>query len=184
MDDKQLDRALDELLAARERYRQTWVLTQESGLLEAEATVRAEARSKIADLAAQRKAIADRRVSVMNGNINLARAIGYYESGTSATRPIANAMQDLHKLVDLLEDYFGGSEEGLATALGVPKSRFKNIKKLANQPQLDFRHAKSGETEGADKAALERAREDAHDLVHRFVEYCYAEDLGRESKRD
>jgi len=184
VDDAQLEGALDELLAERERYRQTWVLPQEVGLQEAEDALRADARSKIADLAVQRKAIADLRVSVMSGNVNLARAIDYYESGTAATRPIDRAMQDLHKLVDLLEDYFGGSEDGLATGLGVPKSRFKYIKKLANQPQLDFRHAKSGDTEGPDAAQIQLARDDALVLVQRFVEHCYSEELGRRSKLD
>jgi hypothetical protein len=181
VDDQQLETALEEILALRDRHRQTWLLPEEASLIEAESAIRAEARSKLADLVAQQKAIADLRASVMRENVNLARAISYYENGTSATRPIQRGMQDLHKLVDLLEDYFGGSEDGLASGLGVPKSHFKHIKKLANQPQLDFRHARSGETEGADAAEIEQGRNDARALVVRFVEYCYYEELSRRS---
>jgi hypothetical protein len=183
VDAKELAAALDEMIGARERHRQTWRLPRESALIEEEKAVRTELREKLANLDEEAGKLADLRLSVMN-EVNVARAIGYYENGTSATRPIDRAMQDLYKLVDMLEDYFGGSEDKLAAGLGVPKSLFKaHIKKLANQAQLDFRHAESGEVVGADVAEVEQARRDAKDLVQRFIEYrCEEEQKRRDAE--
>ncbi len=172
--DKQLEVALNEILAARERYRQNWLLPEEAALIGEQKAVQVQAREKVASLAKRSQELADVKASVMK-RVDMQRAIGYYENGTSATRPIKQAMVDLYKLVELLEGYFGGSEDKLASRLDVPKTLFKHIKKLANQRQLDFRHATSGETEGADVKEVEQARDDARALVQRFVEQCCAE---------
>ena len=177
VDDKQLIVALEEILSTRERYRSKWLLPEEVALIAEENAVRVEAREKLRALGTRQRSIGDFRTGMLRSNVNVSRAIGYYENGTSATRPIQRAMQDLHKLVDLLEGYFGGSEEALAVGLGVPKSLFKHIKKLANQPKLDFRHATSGETEGADVEEVQQAREDARALVQRFIEVCYEQEI-------
>jgi len=180
VDDKDLFIAVNEILETRERQRKTWYLPEESALIEEERAVRAEAREKAGNLAERRQALADLRVELIKSNVNLARAISYYENGTSATRPIDRAMHDLYKLVELLEGNFGHSEDQLAEALTVPKSLFKDrIKRLANQPPLDFRHATSGETVGADVAKVEQAREAARILVQRFVEHCCDEERKR-----
>lgn len=170
VDDAKLDLALAEILQTRARHRQTWLLPQERSLVDEERALRAGTSESLKALAERQRELADLRTSVMQSNLNLARAVAYYENGTSPTRSAERAMQDLHKLVDLLEDYFGGSEEKLATGLGVDKSRFKHIKKLANQPKLDIRHAASGVTEGADAEEVDQAREDARVLVQRFIE--------------
>ncbi len=177
VDNKELVAAVEKILATRERQRDTWHLREEAVLIEEEAAIRAETRDRVASLLKRRQELADLRVAVMRDNVNLARAIKYYENGTSS-RPIDSAMHDLYKLVELLEDYFGGSEEKLAAALNVPKALFKDgIKRLANQPPLNFRHAKSGKTEGADVAKVDQARDAAHTLVQLFIEYCCAEEL-------
>jgi hypothetical protein len=176
VDDKKLDVALDGILSARERYRQMWLLPEEAALIDDEKVVRADARLKLEALDRRAHELADVRAFVMK-SVDVARAISYYENGTSATRPIKQAMVDLYKLVELLEGNYGGSEEELAAGLAVPKSLFKNIKKLANQKELDFRHATSGETEGADVKEVEQARADARALVQRFIEDSCAEEL-------
>ncbi len=177
VDDKELVAAVEKILATRERQRDTWHLREEAVLIEEEAAIRAETRDRVASLLKRRQELADLRVAVMRSNVNLARAVKYYENGSSS-RPIDSAMHDLYKLVELLEDYFGGSEEKLAAALNVPKALFKDgIKRLANQTPLNFRHAKSGKTEGADVAKVDQARDAAHTLVQLFIEYCCAEEL-------
>ncbi len=182
VDNVQLEAGLDEILDTRERYRQMWLLPEEAALIEEEKAMRADARHKLADLSQRAHELAEIRQSVAKG-VDIARAIGYYENGTSATRPIKQAMVDLYKLVELLEGNFGGSEEALASGLAVPKSLFKHIKKLANQKELDFRHATSGETEGADAKEIEQARDDARALVQRFIEQSCAEELKRRAAR-
>jgi hypothetical protein len=176
VDGAELLKVLEGLLSSRERHRQTWLMPKEVALTEEDKAVRAETRDRLASIATQQQDLAELRATVMK-DLNVTRAVDYYESGTSATRPIERAMQDLYKLVELLEHYFGGSEEKLASGLGVPKSRFKHIKKLANQPKLDIRHAESGETEGADVAEVQQAREDAQTLVQRFIEHRCDEEV-------
>jgi hypothetical protein len=107
------------------------------------------------------------------------RAVAYFRNGTDPTRPIKQAMGDLYKLVEFLEALHGGSEDTLATDLNVPKSRFKSIKKLANQPSLDFRHATKGETSGADAAEVETARADARVLLQAFLNKRYVGEIAR-----
>jgi hypothetical protein len=172
VDDNKLMVVLEEILSTRERHRQTWLLPEEVALIADENALRTGTRDKLKSLSVRQKALAELRSSAIRGNLNLSRAITYFENGTSASRPIKNAMQDLHKLVDLLEDYFGGSEDDLALGLGVTKSTFKQIKKLANQPIHDSRHAKTGEIEGPAAAEVDMARENARVLVQRFVEHC------------
>lgn len=169
---------LEELLDTRDRFRSQWRLPEEIALIEAERDLLDQTRSQREVLTAKLRGFEEIRASVMK-TTDVARAVAYYEAGTSATRPIKQAMVDLYKLVELLEGYYGGSEDELATSLGVPKTRFKHIKKLANQKQLDFRHATSGATEGADAAEVEQARADAKFLVQRFIERCSAEEGNR-----
>ncbi len=178
VDDAQLLTALEEILVARERYRESWLLPEEAALNQAEAELLEATRKRRAEYAARARALRELRGSVMQ-DVDVRRAIGYYENGVSATRAIKTAMYDLYKLVELLEDNLGGSEDSLVSELGVDKSIFKRIKKLANQKQLDFRHAKSGETEGADAADIQQARDDARVLVQKFIEYRYAEQVRR-----
>jgi len=181
VDRKSLLAAVTEIVETRARHRQQWLLPEEAQLFELENTLRRDTRDRLKALAARQESLAALRTSVMKGNINIQRAIVYYENGTSATRPPQRAMQDLYKLVELLEGYFGGSEAKLATALSVEKARFMHIKKLANQPVLDLRHATSGETVGADAAEVQQARDDAKALVQRFIEVCCDEELNRRS---
>ena len=176
VDDAVLLDAIGKLLNARERHRQTWLLPKEVALAEEDKAVRGEIRDRLASIATQQKDLADLRASVMK-KVDVARVVNYFENGTSVARPIDRAMQDLYKLVELLEDYFGGSEEKLASGLGVPKSLYKHIKKVANQPKRDLRHAVSGETEAADAAEVQQARDDAHTLVQRFIEHCCDEEM-------
>jgi hypothetical protein len=178
VDDEQLLVALDEILATRERHRQNWLLPEEAALVEAEKELLEATKRDRAELAKRGRALAELRESVMK-DIDVRRAVGYYENGVSATRAIKQAVYDLYKLVELLEDHLGGSEDALASTLGVSKSDFKRIKKLANQKQLDFRHAESGETVGADVAEIEQAREDSRLLVQKFIEYRCAEEIKR-----
>jgi hypothetical protein len=182
VDEKTLIGALEEILATRERHRSIWLLPEEAALIAEEKALRVDTRERLKALGVRQQAIGDLRAWVMKSNLNVSRAIRYYESGTSATVPVQRAMQDLHKLVDLLEGYFGGSEQALAARLSVPKSHFKHIKKLANQPKLDFRHATSGETEGADVAEVEQARQDARALMQRFIEVCVEEEVKSRSQ--
>jgi hypothetical protein len=182
VDEKTLIVALEEILATRERHRSIWLLPEEAALIAEEEALRVDTREGLKALGVRQQAIGDLRAWVMKNNLNVSRAIGYYESGTSATVPVQRAMQDLHKLVDLLEGYFGGSEEALAARLSVPKAHFKHIKKLANQPKLDFRHATSGETEGADVVEVEQARQDARALVQRCIEVCCEEEVKSRSQ--
>lgn len=98
--------------------------------------------------------------------------------------PLACLAQDTvvgQRLVEFVtqEPAPGGSEDALAAALGVPKSRFKHIKKLANQKELDFRHATSGEPIGADAADIQQAREEARELVQKFIELLCDEEAKR-----
>jgi hypothetical protein len=178
VDEDQLRADFEEILAMRERYRSSWLLPEEMVVIEEDKALLDETRSKREALRQQAEGLAKIRASVMS-TVDVKRAIAYYESGTSAARPVKQAMVDLYKLVELLEGFFGGSEGGLASGLAVPKTRFKHIKKLANQKELDFRHATSGEIVGADVAEVEQAREDARVLVQKFVERCSAQEIQR-----
>lgn len=175
IDDSKLKTVLRELLDTQERLRSDWLLPEEAALVEQERSLLNETRRRREDLKIRQHAFAELRSSVLKKR-DVKRAIDYYNAGTAATRPIKQAMVDLYKLVEILEGYFGISEEQLAAGLGVPKARFKNIKKLANQKELDFRHATSGETVGADVAEVEQAREDARFLVQKFIQHCCAEE--------
>ncbi len=175
VDRKGLLAAVTEIVETRARHRQEWLLPEEAELLAAENKLRQATRDQLKVMADRQQSLAALRASVINDNINIQRAIVYYENGTSATRSPKQAMQDLYKLVELLEGHFQGGEDKLAAELGVEKARFKHIKKLANQPVLDIRHATSGETVGADVAEVQQARDDAKALVQRFIEVCYEE---------
>jgi hypothetical protein len=178
VDDDQLLQALDDILATRQRHRQNWLLPEEAALIEAEKVLLEATRERRVQLVDRGKSLNELRESVMK-DVDVRRAISYYENGVSATRAIKQAMYDLYKLVELLEDNLGGSEDVLASTLGVQKTDFKRIKKLANQRKLDFRHAKSGETEGADVAEIDQAREDARVLVQKFIEHRCNEEMLR-----
>lgn len=178
IDDVTLAAALSQLLDDRARYRSAWMLPRERELLVMERKLREALQGEVKKLEGEMEELASVRAAVMK-DVHVARAIAYYENGVSATRDVKHAMNDLYKLAEMLEAQLGGSEDALASALGVPKARFKHIKKLANQKELDFRHATSGEPVGADAADIQQAREDARELVQKFIEHRCAEEIGR-----
>lgn len=181
VDHAALTSALDQLLDDRARYRGAWVLPQEKELLDQVRGVRAALQAQVRKLEAEIDELADIRSAVMK-DVHVERAIAYYENGVSPTRDIKHAMQDLYKLVEMLEARLGGSEDALALALALPKARFKHIKKLANQKDLDFRHATSGQPVGADVADVEQARKDARELVQKFIELRSLDEMNRRAR--
>jgi hypothetical protein len=178
VNDAALESSLGRLLDARARHRGMWILPRETELLKEEKVLRGAVQEALTRIKAERDQLADVRIEVMK-DVHVERAVTYYENGVSATRDVKRAMQDLHKLAEMLEAVLGGSEDEMAKALKVPKSRFKSIKKLANQKEYDLRHATSGEPIGADAAEIQRARDAARELVQKFIELRSAEELER-----
>jgi hypothetical protein len=182
VNDASLESALSLLLDDRARHWTSWILPRETELLKEEDGIREAVQEELKRIRAERDWLADIRIEVLR-DVHVERALTYYENGVSATRDIRRAMQDLHKLVEMLEAVLGGSEDQMAKALGVPKTRFRHIKKLANQKEYDFRHTTSGEPVGADAADIEQARDDARELVQKFIERRSAEEVDRRLTR-
>jgi hypothetical protein len=98
------------------------------------------------------------------------------QEGTSAAR----IMQDLYKLIELLEHLYGG-EHALPEALGVDLTRIKRVKRLANEEKYDLRHADSKETQAVRPPEVQDALEVGRDLVQRFLDRRYREESDRTS---
>jgi len=109
-------------------------------------------------------------------DIDAQRVLKYYRAGTDQSRAIKRQMTDLYTMVEILEGWCGGGEKDVETQLGVS---VKRIKKVANQPQYDYRHATTGPPVGADVALIDAARQDATSLVQAFLDVLYAREKAR-----
>ncbi len=106
------------------------------------------------------------------------RAIDYYLSAARPGVTPERALARLYKLCEMLEDYFDAGEKGLAERLGMPLSRIKDVKKLANRPEHDARHANAGATSDVTPGELVEALEIAREMIQRFIAARYQERTG------
>jgi hypothetical protein len=165
------DLALENALAERPVERE-WTLDAERDLvarddaaLAALRSVRDQTRMALNDIRARKATIfADRHVR---------RAIAYWDGATRPGTPAADAFQELYRMQEMLEHLYGGSERKLADALGIPLGRLKSLKKLANQPEHDFRHATIGDPTQPPSDEIAAALDDARAIVQAFLEERY-----------
>lgn len=165
--DAGLEEALEQRLSARE-----WTLAAERDLIGAHdkaladlRAMRLETSEKLADI----RAFKARAL----GDLHVRRALGYWYGATRPGTAAARAFQELYRMQEMIEDLLGGGEKTLATTLGVPLARLKSLKKMANRPEYDFRHATIGDPERPPSEEIQAAVEDARALVQGFVEHRY-----------
>lgn len=111
-------------------------------------------------MAAKAKALAQTHVK---------RATAYWDKITASGTTRERSLQDLYRLIEMLEDLYGG-ERGLPPALGVDKARLKAVKRLANQEEFDIRHANAAEKEDLPLTSFDDAIAFGRELVQAFVE--------------
>jgi hypothetical protein len=112
--------------------------------LTAEVELDAEERATALRHAEDRRQLGDRRAFVRSVKAQLfdevmtKRVIAYWDRVTAAGATHEQALQQLYKLIEVLEDRYGG-ERGLPEALGIDRAKLKAVKRLANN--YDIRHA-------------------------------------------
>lgn len=102
------------------------------------------------------------------------RALGYWERAIRPGTRLDTAFHELYRLIEMLEDHYRGGERELADALGIPLTRIKSVKRLANQKEHDFRHATVGDPAQPQTQDVQEAFVTAGEIVQAFVEARYA----------
>ena len=127
--------------------------------------IRAESESASAVIQAQ-------KAQVLKDEV-VRRAIDYVLSATRLSATPERSLGRLYKMWEMIEEYCGGSESKLADALEMPLERIKRIKRLANDRELDLRHATAEGTKAPGDTRVAEAIEIGREMVRRFVEFRY-----------
>jgi hypothetical protein len=144
--------------------------------LNSEEQLDAEERAIALRHAEERRLLVDRRASLRSVKERLfedvitKRVIGYSDRATGGGATHEQALQQLYKLIEVLEDRYGG-ERGLPLALGVDRAKLKAVKRLANN--YDIRHA--NDPEALPLPSFDDAIAFGRELVQAFLERRAAE---------
>ena len=120
----------------------------------------------------ERRALADRRAQLREvkalvfEDVIVKRVVGYWDRATAPGATHEQALQQLYKLIEVLEDRYGG-ERGLPDALMVDRTKLKAVKRLANN--YDIRHAGAG-SEALPLLTFNEALDFGRHLVQAFLE--------------
>ena len=167
-DEERLDDAVMRTLAQRVGARREWVPPQERALLAERDEVLARMRSErdAAQLTLQK--LRTLKARILDEDV-VGRAAAYWRQATAPGVTHENAMMRLYKITDLLREYLGGGEADLADGLGMPLSRIKAIKRVANMPEKNLRHAGVGPTEAVTDKEFADAVAAGHEMVENLI---------------
>lgn len=177
-DEKRIDAAVRRAVAQRVGARGDWVPEQERALIEARDSVLTRMRQERSVIDAQLEEVRVIKARVLDEEI-VSRAASYYRQATAPGVTADRVMFFLYKITDLLRDHFGAGESGLAEALGMTVAQIKKIKKVANLPEKDLRHAGVGPTEQVTDTELSEAVSTGREMVNQLVTRRLREELAR-----
>lgn len=135
----QLIDALIQLLRERVGLGREWPLAIEEALDAEEHALALRHRGERIELA-NRRAEVQRVKALLLADTIAKRVIAYWDRVTAAGATHEQALQQLYKLIEVLEDRYDG-ERGLPAALSIDKGKLRAVKRLANS--YDIRHANS-----------------------------------------
>lgn len=170
-DERALTAALQDSLDARFVDRE-WTVEPERELALRLDDILDSLRDARASARAQLAAIQMAKSRVL-GEPHVRRAISYWDRATRPNTPVAEAFQLLYRMQEMLEELHGGGEKKLAETLDLPLPRLKSLKRFANQPEYDLRHATIGDPERPASADVVKALDDARAIIQAFIEYRY-----------
>lgn len=169
---KTLTEAVEQMAGDSTKRSRAWTVAEERELegrrddiVRRLAQERQAADARLQDIKRAKAAILDER--------HVRRAIDYVESALRSETPLDRRIGQLHKLVEMLEDYTGSGERGLGEVLQVDLTRIKRLKKLANSPVHDLRHAGVDDPSSPAAAEVREALETGRLLVAAFIEFRY-----------
>lgn len=160
--------ALRQLLRERVSVGREWRLASEEQLGKEEQELALRHREERRDLAERRAESQAVKTRVFEAPI-VKRIAAYWDRATAAGATHEQSLQQLYKLIEVLEDSYGGERE-LPSALGVDRAKLKAVKRLANQSEYDIRHAGAGETEALPLPSFNEALEFGRQLMQAFLE--------------
>jgi hypothetical protein len=167
--------ALDAVLSARLSVGGAWRLSAEKKLDEEFAQIQGRHREEVVKLSAARASVASAKTRVFEST-QVKRVIVYWDRVTQEGASAPRIMQELYKLIEVLEDQYGG-ERALPDALGIDAARVKRAKRLANEEKYDLRHADSRTAiEPVRPPEVQEALEIGRELVQRFLDRRYADE--------
>jgi len=158
--------------AAELRFGQStdWQLSAEAAALEAMNSetarikdVRAQSASKLRDIRERKRRMLD-VPTIQN-------VLTYYRKATAGTPTPQQALPQLYKVVEQIEDRLGGPS-AVTDRLGIPTAVIKGLKRLASNPKYDIRHGtQDGPAQPVAPEELADAIHDADALVMAFLNY-------------
>lgn len=166
-----LERGFQESLDLRFVDRE-WALEEELALRTQLGDALRQLRAAREDASARLRRIREVKDRVL-AEQHVRRAISYWDRATRPGTSAADAFQELYRMQEMLERLHGNSERGLAEGLGIPMARLKSLKRLANAPEHDFRHATIGDPTRPPADEVLAALEDARAIVQAFIERRY-----------
>lgn len=182
-DEQRLEEAVQRAVAQRVGARNDWLPPQERVLIERRDDLVARMRTERSQIDAELAAVRAIKARVVEEEV-VARSRSYYRQATAPGVTPERSLGLLYKVTDLLRDYFGGGERGLADALGMTVAAIKNIKKVADLPERDLRHAHAGPTEQITDEELRDAVQTAYRMIDALITRRVTEELSSAQPQD
>jgi hypothetical protein len=171
-----LKRGLQDALELRATEGADWAVKDEIDLVERQQRAIDDLRTARQTLTVELSGVRQLKAEVL-AEVAVDRVVSYFRKATQPTATAEQTASALYKMVEFLEDHLECGEVGLPDALSVPRSDIKALKRFANVPQHDLRHASTGDAAGPPTSEVLENIEAGRRIVQAFIERRYRQRL-------
>jgi hypothetical protein len=170
-DEQVLTECVENLLLVRGAEARDWPVPEEQDLLDAYAATAERLRRERVTLLDGLREVRKRKETAL-AIPEVRRVLSRHRKATAASTSVRDSLVILYKVVEIIEDYFGG-ESAMIVTLGITKAMVNAVKKPANDKRYEVRHATIGEPEILKDDEVQGALAAARAIIQAFIDHLY-----------
>lgn len=170
-DEQVLTECVENLLLVRGAEARDWPVPEEQDLLDAYAAAAERLRRERATLLDGLREVRKRKETAL-AVPEVRRVLSRHRKATADSTSVRDSLVILYKVVEIIEDHFGG-ESAMIVTLGITKAMVNAVKKPANDKRYEVRHATIGEPEILKDDEVQGALAAARAIIQAFIDHLY-----------